>query len=996
MMDPLSRDNSTANAARRSDRRLSAPPWRALTGRLAVAGLLLVLAGLTGCTYDFDQFDTADGTVVPEEDTGNAMGDTSMDAGADTGMDAEDGGDTADTGIAPDTGTADTADSGGSETGMDSGQPDGGDAGDGGDTGPSTTIGSSCQADGDCGAGGICMDGYCTSQCSVDADCPDRAACMSIGGEMRCLLTCADDGSCTDPGGRGDLGCATTTRQPRLGRRPGHPEACLPDQDDDRVRDSADNCPMTPNIRQADADGDGSGDACDQTPACHDSASGNNGVLDYGTVSFPQKAVGYPSTVRGRWLPIVGGLDSSAAPVDKTARLDRVAGTLSSGDALPVPAAYQHVTPLPGTGSWLATPGASKSGGRQIGRLMMLDARGRPDLDGGFGPGASTPLLAVTELGEVLALGFIEENGQTYRRMWRYRAQQDDWRQIRSTAVSNAGSWVAVPNRQGGLYFYNRPSSGETAPFTGTIMTVDARGRDLQTTNFQYPQLDSMPGRPFDPMVLPGSGDRRLYAFDRQSGEAAHLDLETGSATRVANIDMTIPFEVEAAAVNVEAPSLLLFGRPQNTPGEITASEYFISCASGFDSLDTDGDSVPDMVDNCPTISNSPQSGPQRDADGDGIGDPCDGDADNDGTPNSKDVEQKTGSTIQLSLDSNDDGVGNEADADDDGDGIPDERDLYQLDTDNDGLPNLYDDDDDDDGYSDNAENTAGTSGTRPLDFPNSGFVGYIRRDTSSGNRRARVAPLPDLSRAKTLIDETKSPHRPRLFDGSQGMVALDGPPGMATGIVWKSATTGQTPGTSTLNIGLRAVDAVKTAQDGSLETVVFIKRAGAMGSTWELVTHPVGKNSFQEVVTSFPEFVDVDYESDKLGFIAGAGSCPRCVSVYEIPVGGGSPTLIAAPNNRPLSVRKTGSFWTMVTQGATPQTHRLFHLGPNGGLSELDPPAFDTIDSAVPLDFDGHIVVSGAATSGQMELWFYNGLKERWHRLHSSSADLIEVDWTR
>ncbi len=48
--------------------------------------------------------------------------------------------------------------------------------------------------------------------------------------------------------------------------------------------------------------------------------------------------------------------------------------------------------------------------------------------------------------------------------------------------------------------------------------------------------------------------------------------------------------------------------------------------------VDTDGDNVPDASDNCMTIANGPgETNPQCDTDGDGYGNACDADVNNDG-----------------------------------------------------------------------------------------------------------------------------------------------------------------------------------------------------------------------------------------------------------------------------------------------------------------------------------------------------------------------------
>lgn len=109
--------------------------------------------------------------------------------------------------------------------------------------------------------------------------------------------------------------------------------------------------------------------------------------------------------------------------------------------------------------------------------------------------------------------------------------------------------------------------------------------------------------------------------------------------------------------------------------------------------IDSDGDGVNVIDDNCPTISNQNQT----DTDSDGSGDLCDSDDDNDGILDSQD-------TFPLdpneSVDTDGDGIGNNADSDDDNDGMPDVYEITNgldpldatdanLDNDSDGLSNI-------------------------------------------------------------------------------------------------------------------------------------------------------------------------------------------------------------------------------------------------------------------------------------------------------------------
>jgi len=128
---------------------------------------------------------------------------------------------------------------------------------------------------------------------------------------------------------------------------------------------------------------------------------------------------------------------------------------------------------------------------------------------------------------------------------------------------------------------------------------------------------------------------------------------------------------------------------------------------------DTDGDGIADVEDNCPLLWNYSQ----HDIDGDGLGDACDPDSDNDCFPDEVDPEPFHAATNVPDTDR--DGQSDQCDADDDGDSIPDAQDNCRL------VSNYDQADADGDGVGDACEPTDTTpedpAGT-PL--PNSGASG--------------------------------------------------------------------------------------------------------------------------------------------------------------------------------------------------------------------------------------------------------------------------------
>jgi hypothetical protein len=121
---------------------------------------------------------------------------------------------------------------------------------------------------------------------------------------------------------------------------------------------------------------------------------------------------------------------------------------------------------------------------------------------------------------------------------------------------------------------------------------------------------------------------------------------------------------------------------------------------------DPDGDGVSTHAsDNCPNDANADQA----DADGDGQGDVCDPDDDNDGVADTADQCAGTASGATVAADGC---------ADPDGDGIsthasdncPNDANTGQADADGDGIGDVCDPDDDNDGVADGADQCAGTA----------------------------------------------------------------------------------------------------------------------------------------------------------------------------------------------------------------------------------------------------------------------------------------------
>lgn len=119
--------------------------------------------------------------------------------------------------------------------------------------------------------------------------------------------------------------------------------------------------------------------------------------------------------------------------------------------------------------------------------------------------------------------------------------------------------------------------------------------------------------------------------------------------------------------------------------GTLFDTMYFSTC------LDSDGDTIKDVCDNCPDDANQNQS----DLDSDGLGDVCDTDMDGDNVTNVNDNCPTVSNANQTDTDG--DGLGDACDTDDDGDGVLDAdncngvSNANQIDTDEDGIGDVCD-----------------------------------------------------------------------------------------------------------------------------------------------------------------------------------------------------------------------------------------------------------------------------------------------------------------
>jgi YD repeat-containing protein len=484
-----------------------------------------------------------------------------------------------------------------------------------------------------------CNDSFdtCTTDCSTDSDGDTFADCLdNCPGESNPdqadydadrIGDLCDDCTDRDGDGLGDHGFARNTCDP---------DYCPDDPDNDADADGRcadeDNCPIRPNVSQADSDGDGVGDSCDLCP--FDPEDDTDGTL------------GPCATERGWYLARVvdfaddpsGAHFSSADPPDGLLYVGRRGGTargLYQIDADGVETRCWTSVNVTVAGVVVADNGnifASQDGEGEIWRTGDCSTGDRTLWVSGFHADDDDPAgMAIAPnnyTGAVLPPGdaLVADYGYSgLDEVWRWspEVQQDQAPLHTDVGTLADPTDVAIDQDHVWLVDGGDASSGviyEIMDSSGTLQELETWVAIEEPTGIA---VDPVSG---DLLVLDTSdngGGRRLVRVDPYTGAVSNMitafQMPAGVPNR-AGVDITDDGG-RIVVTDTGADRIYVFRRDSDEDGIDDTAPDNCPAVANHDQGDTgDGDGVGDACDNCPAVSNPDQA----DSDGDGVGDLCD------------------------------------------------------------------------------------------------------------------------------------------------------------------------------------------------------------------------------------------------------------------------------------------------------------------------------------------------------------------------------------
>ena len=263
---------------------------------------------------------------------------------------------------------------------------------------------------------------------------------------------------------------------------------------------------------------------------------------------------------------------------------------------------------------------------------------------------------------------------------------------------TNSGTVIGHANAAGAeavgaAFFLDTPEYGMSPPIAqayssagGAALLFDLAGAALPAPIVRdKPEIVAVDGVNTTFFFDDSHGADGIDDFFGTSAAAPHaagvaaLMLEAAPGSAPATINAAL----EATAIDMAGP-----GFDHDTGHGLIQADAAVAAIQA----DSDADGVPDIVDNCPLVPNGPlipaacDAGiSQRDSDGDGLGNACDLDDDNDALP---DAQEDIDSDCIV-----DPGESDPIDPDTDADGVIDGEDQYPLDPLQSGLPGDLDGD---------------------------------------------------------------------------------------------------------------------------------------------------------------------------------------------------------------------------------------------------------------------------------------------------------------